>query len=251
MNKESQNGNAIILILLAVGLFAALGYAFTNTSRTSTVFLSDETAKSYANQIIAYGSDVQSAVKRLQLRGCGDNEISFENNIAAGYTNPNAPSDNSCHVYDVAGGGLTYQAPSPQYGAGTEWVATGRGIFYGVRSNDLIAPGDETIAGVDLIEGADLSITLHDVENNICLQINDILQIEGIPIDSGDLNIDRFIGSYASIGNSDGISGCPTNSRISCPGGIFENSELWNKRAGCFEEVNTGNNVFYTVVLAR
>lgn len=114
MNKNTtQNGNAIALILIAVALFAALGYAFSNTSRTSTSFITDEEVHAYANQIIAYGTDVKSAVKRLQLRGCSDTEISFENPISTiNYTNANAPSDNSCHVFDSNGGGLQFQQPN-------------------------------------------------------------------------------------------------------------------------------------------
>jgi len=109
--KNTQNGNAIAMILVAVALFAALGYAFSNTSRTSNRFLSDEEAKAYANQIISYGNEVRQAVKRLTLRGCSDTEISFENNVVSGYTNPNAPTDKSCHVFDIAGGGINYNNP--------------------------------------------------------------------------------------------------------------------------------------------
>ena len=108
MKQNTQSGNAIVIILIAIALFAALGVAFSNTSRTSSSFLSDEEAKAYANQIIAYGNDVKSAVKRLQLRGCSDTEISFENNIESGYENPNAPTNKSCHVFDIAGGGFNW-----------------------------------------------------------------------------------------------------------------------------------------------
>jgi len=103
-----ERGNAIVMILIAVALFAALGVAFSNTSRTSSSFISDEEAKTYATQIIAYGNEVKSAVKRLQLRGCSDTEISFANNVEPGYANGNAPPDNSCHVFDMAGGGLQW-----------------------------------------------------------------------------------------------------------------------------------------------
>jgi hypothetical protein len=110
MNKQTQKGNAIIWILIAVGLFAALGYAFSSTSRNSTATLTGEEAKSHANQIISLGNEVKSAVKRLQLRGCDETEISFENNIVAGYTNANSPTNKKCHVYDPAGGGLSYNS---------------------------------------------------------------------------------------------------------------------------------------------
>jgi len=115
MNKNTtQNGNAIALILIAVALFAALGYAFSNTSRTSTSFITDEEVHAYANQIIAYGTDVKSAVQRLQLRGCDDTQINFENSISLiNYTNTTpSPTDRSCHVFDNNGGGLQFQQPN-------------------------------------------------------------------------------------------------------------------------------------------
>lgn len=109
MKQNHEQGNAIIIILIAVSLFAALGYAFTQSSRTSTGFISQEEAKANANQILSYGNDLKSAIKRLNLRGCDDSEISFENNIVSGYTNGTAPTNKSCHVFDPAGGGLTYK----------------------------------------------------------------------------------------------------------------------------------------------
>ncbi|MEM9470135.1 MAG: hypothetical protein AAF988_08225 [Pseudomonadota bacterium] len=107
--NKAESGNVIVIILLAVGLFAALNYAFTSSSRTSSGFISDAQAEAYASEIIAYGNEVKQAVKRLQLRGCSDTEISFENNVVSGYTNSNSPTDNSCHIFDVAGGGLNWK----------------------------------------------------------------------------------------------------------------------------------------------
>jgi len=115
MNNQNSNesGNAIIWILIAVGLFASLNYAWTSTSRNSTSILDDSEAKAYASQIIAYGNEVKATVKRLQLRGCDETEISFENNIVLNYVNPNAPSNKSCHVFDIAGGGLSWKEFEP------------------------------------------------------------------------------------------------------------------------------------------
>jgi len=108
MNRQTENGNAIFLIIMGVALFAALGYAFTSSNRSSTTLVTDEQANAYANQIIAYSNEIKQTVKRLQLRGCNDTEISFENDTVSGYTNPNAPTSKKCHVFDIAGGGLSY-----------------------------------------------------------------------------------------------------------------------------------------------
>lgn len=106
--KNSQTGSAIIWILIAVTLFAAIGVVMMRGTIGSTSTVSDEQAKIYAQQVIAYGNDIKAAIKRLQLRGCADTEISFQNDIDANYTNNNAPTDKSCHVFHPNGGGLSF-----------------------------------------------------------------------------------------------------------------------------------------------
>ena len=168
----TENGNAIVMIMIAIALFAALGVAFSNTSRTSTSFISDEEAKAYANQIIAYGNEIKSAVKRLRLRGCSDTEISFENPVTAvNYNNPNAPANNSCHVFDGNGGGLQIQTPNialsqPNFIGNLEITDHGKtcsdsscsDLFVGIRLADVGATASE-IAQAD----------------NICAKINERL----------------------------------------------------------------------------
>lgn len=95
------------MVLLAIGLFAAVGFTMMQGSRTSTSIVTDEQAKIYANQVISYGNQLKAAVKRLLLRGCKDTEISFANTVATGYTNTNNPPD-SCKVFHVKGGGLNW-----------------------------------------------------------------------------------------------------------------------------------------------
>ncbi|CAG0906291.1 unnamed protein product, partial [Cyprideis torosa] len=51
------NAASDLMVAALVALFAALGYAFSNTSRTSTSFLTEEETSAYANQIIAYGNE--------------------------------------------------------------------------------------------------------------------------------------------------------------------------------------------------
>ena len=116
MKNTPQSGNAIIWILIAVALFAAVTAAVMRSSNTSTSVITGEQAAAYANQLIAYGNDISSTVKRVSLRGCADNQISFSNNILVERDgdvmypdnhNGNAPTDGSCDVFKTAGGGLT------------------------------------------------------------------------------------------------------------------------------------------------
>jgi hypothetical protein len=155
MNQSSQSGNIFLWVLMAIVLLAAVGVAVMRTNPTSTNMLTDEQAKVYANQIIAYANNVQSAVKRLQLRGCADTEISFENSLDTNYINLSAPSDKSCHVFDPSGGGLN---------------------FFQNRNVILYDPyfmGIGAITGVGTAAGE--LIMYGEVDKATCIQINKIL----------------------------------------------------------------------------
>ena len=107
-----QSGNILFIIFLAVGLFAALSYALTLSGRVGGGALNEQN-KLNASEIIAYGTDLRQAVSRLELtHNCTDSMISFENSTVAGYTNALAPADNSCNVFDSAGGKMAYVVPN-------------------------------------------------------------------------------------------------------------------------------------------
>ncbi len=240
-NKES--GSAIIWILIAVSLFAALSYAISSSSQTSTSMITDEQAKAYANQIIAYGSAVKSAVKRLQLRGCKDTEISFENNVVAGYANPNAPSNKSCHVFDVAGGGVSWNQPNSSWinrnfsssNLYNKWITSGRPIVPGIGKNTC---------GGGTGNCSELSIFLPYVTKEICIKINETLGVNnpsGEPFNETTgiclYDTNKFVGSY-------GAGSC----------GI-DNGAVTGKKAACLKTFmaspSTNGYIFYTVLIAR
>ncbi|MCI5061086.1 MAG: hypothetical protein MRY79_08460 [Alphaproteobacteria bacterium] len=219
MIKKNENlisrekGSAIIWILIAVGLFAALAFAFQSSNRTSTSMLSDEEATAYANQIIQYGNEVKAAVKRLTLRGCDETEISFENNIVSGYTNANAPASKKCHVFDIKGGGLDYKQINEK------WLnsnLSGSQLY-----NEWVNSGVPALAfvGKDNCGGgssscSDLSLFLPYVSQTICTKINDVLEVTnpaGDPYDEGTgiclSNSNKFKGTYST--GTCGIDGDP------------------------------------------
>lgn len=238
----NQNGNAIFIILVAVALFAALGYAFSNTSRTSTSFITGEEAKAYVNQIIAYGNEVKSAVKRLQLRGCSDTEISFENSFVSGYTNGNSPTDRSCHVFDTQGGGLTYvappegilQKPSPMTTEYGDWFFTGRVTIsgFGYTWDDL-----------------PLTMILPYITLNACMQINQNLERTGFPGDTpqedntttAQLLDEPFVGAY-NWGGAGDIDGWATG------GGT---NDYWTGVLSGCTLMTDGYYLFYKILLPR
>ena len=96
--------------MLAVAAFAALTYAVTQATGGGLIDISAEqsdldTAKQESIQV-----NIDAALWRLKLiNGCKDNEISYET-PSGDNANPDAPADNSCHVYHPAGGGVPYIA---------------------------------------------------------------------------------------------------------------------------------------------
>jgi len=230
MKQNTQNGNAIVLILVAIALFAALGVAFSNTSRTSSSFLSDAEAEAYANQIIAYGNDVKSAVKRLQLRGCSDTEISFENNVVAGYENPNSPTDKSCHVFDVAGGGLQWQEAPPPY------ANTGPLFYEGKYAYIYNTEWQGNGATCGNQECGDLLLILSSLDQKICSIINIQLNLQNTPTDTTYGGV-QFTGSYLSAHNT----------LADESGG----AEAVGKKSACFNRTNDSAYIYTQILIAR
>ncbi|NQZ13803.1 MAG: hypothetical protein HRT94_03110 [Alphaproteobacteria bacterium] len=106
--ENTQNGNVLVLIFLVVGLVAALSYAFTGSSRTSTSLLTEERQKALSYELNEYLNNVKQAAKRLKLRGCSNSEISYET-PSGDNVNANAPSDESCHIYRLTGGQVEFK----------------------------------------------------------------------------------------------------------------------------------------------
>lgn len=98
MNHANQNGSAIIMILVAVALFAALAYAFSQGSRSNLSLIQGEMQEANSVKDQQCGAAISTATKRLTLRGC--KAISTETNMAL-VTDPN------CAIFHTSGGGIS------------------------------------------------------------------------------------------------------------------------------------------------
>lgn len=225
-NTPNQRGSAIIWILIAIGLFAALSVAFTSTSRQSTSLLTNEQASAYANQIISYGNDIKQAVKRLQLRGCEYDKISFED-FQTGYSpNPNAPSDKSCHIYDNNGAGLLYK-PLPH------------AALTSAQDNNM----QGWAAKIDSVGDnahSEILWSAWNIKPEVCLKINDNL---GIQNTGGILPQDTMVSSQWDTNWADGIN----DSLVIALGD--EAAEISGKKAFCYQNPSISNVSEYIVVM--
>lgn len=220
MNKKISNesGNAIVWVLIAVALFAALNYAFSSTSRTSTSLLTNSEADAYASQIIAYGNEVKAAVKRMQLRSVDETEFSFGQTAdaignAPGH-NPNCTT-NKCEVFHIEGGQL-----QPK-------------IFEnGSRSRAFF------IDGVGTAE-PELMLTIFDIGPETCLKINEIFNIGTVGV----------LPVHDTFSTDSSFDGTYTNSGANILGEV--ETSLSGQKAFCSQANIAGNYHFHQVLIAR
>jgi len=223
-----QSGNVFVIILIGVVLFGALLYTFTRTAQTSAGNLTAQQAEIAAQEILNYARLLEGAVDRVRQNGCAESEISFENPITVGkYSNTNAPADNSCHIFEPEGGGLTWQ-DSPH---GTPYIFNAYCIS-GIG-------GLATCADADL----DLLFFLVDVDMAICLEVNNRVNAidKTIAPTADDFNFsiadDGFEGSFAPSTNV-----------------LLNGATIDNFSTGCGTD-NAGDhdteNIFYHTLLVR
>ena len=219
--KNTQSGNVLIYVLIAVALLAALSYAVAQSGRGGVKNLTREKAALYATEIIGYGNTVFQAVSQLRLRDYDASEISFENPIVAGYTNANC-TDSECKIFDIYGGGLTWVSPPTGANDGTDWVFT---------VNHIDGVG---LSGTD---DRDVMMILQNLDLTVCQEINNKLHnTTVIPQQDFPLtNIAPFTGSF--------------NGRTIQASGV-----LVGKYAYCFEGAGTppaGTYSYYQVLIPR
>lgn len=117
MHTHTQSGNALFLILIAIFLLGGLTVLMTRTGSQTEETGEAEKNTIQASKILRYATSVKSSVDMLLAKGCSENSLSMNGAFntdgteitTSTFYNPNAPSDFSCHVYHVNGGGQKLQ----------------------------------------------------------------------------------------------------------------------------------------------
>lgn len=228
-----QSGNVLFLILIAVALFAALSYAVSQSTRGGGN-ADDETAKIAASNLIQLLGSYKVGVDRLRARGCASNQISFVG--APGfYTNGNSPVDNSCHLFEPEGAGMSYIGPDEKALDQSLSGASDFGVLSFERNNDVDMTFQSSASAVEA--------TVPYVSAAVCLEINQTLHdISTIPENTSDTPTRNTFNGVFPPGNS-----------IPC-----QNSDLPNNGCGydigCFKVAGawgeTGDtNILYQLIL--
>jgi hypothetical protein len=192
--SRSENGNALIIILAGVFLFAALMFTFTKSGQKGTGNLTKQQTKIAAQEILSYAQLVEGAVDRVRRNGCSENEISFENAVVSGYSNPNAPNDKSCHIFEPEGGKITYSQPNQR------WLDDSHSIYQ--IFGDVLVTGSARIIGLGTTN-TDLLYIVPFIKKEICESINQTLDLTGISLTPDDASASKFLGQYTTSATPD------------------------------------------------
>lgn len=233
--RSGESGNVLWYILIAVVLFGALSFAIAQSMRGGGSVMDDERTKLTASEIVDYGAVLANAASQLRLRGIKADAISLENPVVAGYANGNC-ADDTCKIFALDGGGVTYKAPSSDWLDSAQSAQSGYGqwVFSGLNEVDLVGTDGASAANKELIA------FLPYVTKALCIALNEKVDMDnpaGDPPQEADT-----IGSY----------GAPFT-------GTYSHGELLTlpekgKTAGCFEGGGTpatGTYHYYQVLIAR
>lgn len=206
------------MVFVAVALFAALSYAFLRGSQGNVAMMTDEQAKVYAQQSIAYSSDIRTAVKTLLLRGCLDTNLDFSNIVwgrmdgtiehPPGH-NPNAPVT-GCSIFAHGDGRIKAMLlPSGATPTDVKTTITGQTPKFG---SGLVRVA--FVPGIGFSSNAELVLMFWLLDKNVCTKINDFLGItnssQAPPVISYSGQLLNYNGSFtnpipATVVDHDGV----------------------------------------------
>lgn len=227
--RKSENGSALVYILIAIALMAALAYNITRGSRSGSGMLTEEQNSLLASEIIAYSDVIAQTVQKLKLRGCKDTEISFENldpQWPGTYTNPNAPSDKSCHVFEVGSGNTN------TYTVLENFLASPYGFTY----SGMEAIGEVSVEDVGTSE-SELTLWIYYLKRDICIKIHEKIGLPSPQLENVGVFTGVFTGTYGSLAENVGDDS-PTDI-------------LKGKLSGCVMSATLDYGHYYQVLIAR
>jgi type II secretory pathway pseudopilin PulG len=231
-NRQSESGNILWFIMLAIALLALLTIVLSRGGSSVDQSGNLEQQRVKASQVLRYAKSIETAVQQMKLRGISENDISFENTTTSvDYTNANCTSDD-CLVFHVNGGGLVYQAPPSGANNGAEWIFSGANNV-GTTANP--------VGTTSAVYGNDLLMLLPNANTSLCQEINRDLGVGTagtLPVDTGGIDDTEFTGTFIAGGPTI-LDGDPTP------------FELDGVSAGCFVDDNASITYFYYVILAR
>ena len=241
-----EKGNVLFLVLIAVILFAALGYAATQTLRTGTADPQKESQNVRGIEVIQYATFVAESVMRMKFRGLADSQLCFDSPLWGNNDyDYGACDDEMNHVFSTVpdSGGVIWMKAAKGANLGESWYFTGHSCVPGIgphQGDDCNSDGTST--------SEELMMFLPNISKALCLEINQQLDIQNPngnpPQASGNIwpaGMPVFTGSYADGGKVDSV-------------GSGDASILRGREFGCVEGNGTppaGTYVYFHTLLKR
>lgn len=242
--NQQQNGNVLLIVLLAVVLIGVLTAAIQSTSRPEGANIDDEALILRAGEVQRYASELERAVLYILQSGqVSEADIRFAHADAPdGYGSQDIydGANNVNQVFAREGGGAAYRLPPEGVNDGSRWE------FYGGTHVPSV--------GSDRPE---LIAVLPNVTEQFCRYINDVVRQPGIPVDSG--------GGQASNVNPGACVYQGENGRFSDEAQFYETANTMKEDTFALDQISekpltalqacvecsTGGYHFYHVILAR
>lgn len=238
---KTENGNALFIILAAIGMLAALTYAVTQSSRGSSN-LDKEAIEIAINEIIQQGSQLEHGLKRFLLLNEYDiGEIDMYDANKGFNGDRTLCTANECNLFHPAGGGLSApQLPNAAFDSGPT-SCTG-GLYNGRYKYSLRVTSFDNI-GSDLPE---IVLYYNCVRDDVCDRLNYKMGV----LDPGDADIEHSKGTFGS--DYLGFNGSGTFSGLTVDFMGSEDARIAGQKVYCDKSpsVSQGNTLFY-VIMAR
>lgn len=237
--RQSESGNVLFLILIAVALFAALSYVVTQSTRSGGGSTEREKNILSSAQMTQYPTALRTSLIRMVLGGTGIENVKFNSPDTFGSIS------SSQLVFHPQGGGATYQQAPADLSSG------GNLALNWYFNANFYVPG----IGIDTSGGNDIIAFLPGVSTGVCKQVNEELGINVSGCASGDMN-SGVPKAEATVLNADIIENMDnTYTFPGGPGVELQGDGTCNvftrQASGCFYDVAGTTNVFYSVLLER
>ena len=153
---NSQSGNVLFVILIALALLGALSAAVMNSSDGENANIDSETLSIRLSEVQRYASELERGIQFIIQNGVSESDIRFAHlNAPSVYGDLSADLDKGDQVFHRDGGGAAYRDPPDRINDGTAWQ------FYG--GSDLPSVGSDR---------ADLIAVLPNVNPQFCEAVN-------------------------------------------------------------------------------
>lgn len=218
-----QRGSVVIWVFVVIALFAALNFAFMQNMRGGgNPDISKEKMQLLASEIIDYSRSVRDAIKQIKINDCTDTQISFEFN--GNYVNAGTPSDNHCKIFHASGGALMWEKIHAESGGTMGFT------------------GQESVDGIGT-SAPELVLKWEGLNVDLCTAINKKLALTGATH-----NPPRTSTTLCSLSTA----GCKFTGTYTASYTITNtDGDFTGKQTACYEELATGNYVFYQTLVTR